>query len=38
MNEVFEIWIKALMNPFYKIENEIKSPIFRSRVVTAGRK
>src|SRR2546421_4017555 len=38
MNEVFEIWVKTLLNPFYKIGNEIKSPVFRSRVVSAGRK
>ena len=38
MNEVYEIWVKTLMNPFYKVGNEIKSPTFRSRVTAAGRK
>ena len=38
MNEVFEVWVKCLMNPFYKIGKEIKSPIFRARVTAAGRK
>lgn len=38
MNEVFEIWVKTLMNPFYRIGMHIKSPIFRQRVSAAGRK
>lgn len=38
MNEVFEAWVKTLMNPFYRIGNEVKSPVFKSRVTTAGRK
>lgn len=36
--EVYENWIKAIMNPFYKVNMEVKSPIFRQRVVAAGRK
>lgn len=36
--EVYENWIKAIMNPFYKTNMEVKSPIFRQRVVAAGRK
>jgi len=38
MNEVFEIWVKTLMNPFYRIGMQIKSPVFRQRVSAAGRK
>lgn len=38
MTEVYEIWVKTLMNPFYKIGDEIKSPVFRARVAGAGRK
>ena len=38
MTEVYEIWVKTLMNPFYKIGDEIKSPAFRTRVTAAGRK
>ncbi|OCT48257.1 Trafficking protein particle complex subunit 2 [Cladophialophora carrionii] len=38
MNEVFELWVKTLMNPFYTVGNQIKSPIFRQRVTAAGKK
>jgi len=38
MTEVFELWAKTLMNPFFRIGNEIKSPVFRQRVTAAGRK
>lgn len=38
MTEIYEIWVKTLMNPFYKIGSEVKSPIFRARVAAAGRK
>ena len=38
MTEIYEIWVKTLINPFYKIGNEVKSPIFRARVAAAGRK
>lgn len=38
MNEVFEIWVKTLMSPFYRIGMQIKSPVFRQRVSAAGRK
>jgi trafficking protein particle complex subunit 2 len=36
--EVYENYVKAIMNPFYKANMEIKSPVFRSRVIAAGRK
>ncbi|WYZ40055.1 hypothetical protein EsH8_IV_000396 [Colletotrichum jinshuiense] len=36
--EVYENWVKAIMSPFYKVNMEVKSPVFRSRVVAAGRK
>ncbi|KZF21620.1 trafficking protein-like protein particle complex subunit 2 [Xylona heveae TC161] len=36
--DVYEIWVKTLMNPFYHIDMEVRSPVFRSRVVAAGRK
>ncbi|KAI5299110.1 TRAPP subunit [Ascosphaera pollenicola] len=38
MNEVYESWVKAVMSPFYRRGGEIKSGVFRQRVVTAGRK
>ena len=36
--EVFEVWMKAIMNPFASMEGKIGSPVFRQRVVAAGRK
>lgn len=36
--EVFEVWIKAVMNPFTSVEGKLGSPVFRQRVVAAGRK
>jgi len=36
--EVYENYAKAIMSPFYKVNMEIKSPVFRSRVAAAGRK
>ncbi|KAI5302321.1 hypothetical protein KEM56_000800, partial [Ascosphaera pollenicola] len=38
MNEVYENWVKAVMSPFYRRGAEIKSPVFRQRIVAAGRK
>jgi len=38
MTEVFELWVKALMNPFYRVGNQIKSPVFRQRIIAAGRR
>ncbi|KAK3322588.1 Sedlin [Apodospora peruviana] len=36
--EVYENYVKAIMSPFYKVNMEIKNPVFRSRVAAAGRK
>jgi trafficking protein particle complex subunit 2 len=36
--EVYESWVKAIMNPFYTVNMEVRSPIFRQRVAAAGRK
>lgn len=38
MTEVFELWVKTLMSPFYRVGNPIVSPVFRQRVTAAGRK
>ncbi|MCJ1364671.1 TRAPP subunit [Acarospora aff. strigata] len=38
MTEVYEVWVKNLMNPFYRVNMEVKSPVFRQRVAAAGRK
>lgn len=36
--EIYENWVKAVMSPFYKVNMEVKSPIFKQRVVAAGKK
>lgn len=36
--EVYENYVKAIMSPFYKVNMEIRSPVFRQRVMAAGRK
>ncbi|KAL9074773.1 MAG: hypothetical protein Q9161_002142 [Pseudevernia consocians] len=36
--EAFEVWLKAIMNPFATTEGKIGSPVFRQRMVAAGRK
>ena len=36
--EVYENWVKAAMNPFYRVNMEVRSPVFRQRVAAAGRK
>ncbi|EHA50975.1 hypothetical protein MCOR27_002406 [Pyricularia oryzae] len=36
--EVYENWVKAIMSPFYKVNMEVRSPIFRARVAAAGKK
>ncbi|EFQ99138.1 MIP-2A [Nannizzia gypsea CBS 118893] len=38
MNEVYENWVKAAMSPFYRRGMEITSPVFRARVMAAGKK
>jgi hypothetical protein len=37
-NEVYDNYVKAIMNPFYRVNMEIRSPVFRQRVAAAGRK
>ncbi|GAB0137318.1 hypothetical protein EsDP_00005589 [Epichloe bromicola] len=36
--EVYDSWVKAVMNPFYKASTEVTSSVFRQRVAAAGRK
>ena len=36
--EVYENWVKAAMSPFYRVNMEVRSPVFRQRVAAAGRK
>ncbi len=36
--EVYENWVKTIMSPFYQVNMEVKSPVFRARVAAAGKK
>ncbi|KAF2672679.1 trafficking protein particle complex subunit 2 [Microthyrium microscopicum] len=36
--EVYDAWVKTIMNPFYRVDAEVNSPVFRARVGAAGRK
>ncbi|KAK6067311.1 trafficking protein particle complex subunit 2 [Seiridium cupressi] len=36
--EIYENWVKASMSPFYRVNMEVTSPVFRQRVAAAGRK
>ena len=36
--EVFEVWIKAIMNPFQSVNGKVESKVFGERVRGAGRK
>ncbi|KAI1105929.1 Sedlin [Jackrogersella minutella] len=38
MLEVYESWVKTIMSPFYRVNMEVRSPVFRQRVAAAGRK
>jgi hypothetical protein len=38
--EVYEAWVKTVMSPFFRADGagEVRSPVFRGRVIGAGRK
>ncbi|KFZ25472.1 hypothetical protein V502_00076 [Pseudogymnoascus sp. VKM F-4520 (FW-2644)] len=36
--EVYENWVKTTMSPFYQVNMEVKSPVFRNRVVASAKK
>jgi hypothetical protein len=38
MTDVYEAWIKCIMNPFYTVNAPVTSPVFRSRVAAAAKK
>ncbi|KAI5246180.1 trafficking protein-like protein particle complex subunit 2 [Aureobasidium subglaciale] len=38
MTDVYEAWIKCIMNPFYIVNGPVTSPVFRSRVAAAAKK
>ncbi|CAB4022190.1 Trafficking particle complex subunit 2, partial [Paramuricea clavata] len=37
-NEVYETFIKVMMNPFYQHNTKIQLPVFDKKVMVAGRK
>jgi hypothetical protein len=38
VEQVYEAWMKCIMNPFYASNQPVTSPVFRSRVSTAAKK
>lgn len=38
MLEIYEAWIKCIMNPFYIINQPVTSPVFKGRVAAAAKK
>ncbi|KAI9681939.1 MAG: TRAPP subunit [Bathelium mastoideum] len=38
MVEVYDAWVKNLMNPFYALNAPVRSPVFRARVAAAAKK
>jgi len=36
--EVYDVWVKTLMNPFYDTGSVVRSAKFRERVAGAGRR
>jgi hypothetical protein len=36
--EVYDVWVKCLMNPFYDTNAVVRSTKFRERVAGAGRR
>ena len=36
--EVYDAWVKTVMNPFYRPDAEVSSPVFRGKVQAAARK
>jgi trafficking protein particle complex subunit 2 len=36
--EVYESWVKTIMSHFYQVNMEVKSPIFRGKVIAAAKK
>lgn len=38
MQEVYEAWVKCTLNPFYRVDGVVTSPVFRGRVGAAAKK
>lgn len=38
MLDVYDAWVKCIMNPFYTLNKPVTSPIFRQRVAQAAKR
>lgn len=36
--DVYDAWVKTIMNPFYQVNMPVRSAVFRARVAAAGKK
>ena len=36
--DVYDAWVKTVMSPFYHVDGEVLSPVFRGRVQAAAKK
>lgn len=36
--DVYDVWVKTIMSPFYQLDMKVTSPVFRSRVAAAAKK
>jgi len=36
--DVYDVWVKTIMNPFYLLDDKVTSPVFRQRVASAAKK
>jgi hypothetical protein len=36
--ELYDSWVKTIMNPFYQVNMPVRSPVFRARVAGAAKK
>ncbi|KAI9823002.1 MAG: TRAPP subunit [Thelocarpon impressellum] len=36
--DVYEVWVKTAMSPFFHADMEVRSPVFRARIAAAGKK
>ncbi|KAF2758831.1 trafficking protein particle complex subunit 2 [Pseudovirgaria hyperparasitica] len=37
-NDVYDSWVKTIMNPFWRVDTPVRSPVFRSRVAASAKK
>jgi hypothetical protein len=36
--DVYDVWVKTVMNPFHGLDDRVTSPVFRARVAAAAKK